>query len=61
VKITYDTVTDSISSPELDAKQTAELQRQLSTALIRNEPVQTVASNIVAFVKAAASSSDTGS
>jgi hypothetical protein len=61
VKITYDTVTDSISSPELDAKQTAELQRQLSAALIRNEPVRTVASNIVAFVKAAASSLGTSS
>jgi len=54
VKITYDTVTDSISCPDLDQAQTAELQRQLSTALIRNEPVRTVAGNIMAFVKAAA-------
>ena len=54
MKITYDTVTDSISCPDLDQAQTAELQRQLSSALIRNEPVQTVARNIVAFVKAAA-------
>jgi hypothetical protein len=56
MKITYDTVTDSISCPDLDSAQTAELQRQLSTALIRNEPVQTVARNIMAFVKAAAKS-----
>jgi len=54
VKITYDTLTDSISCPDLDQAQTAELQRQLSAALMRNDPVQTVASNIVAFVKAAA-------
>jgi len=54
VKITYDTVTDSISCPELDAGQTAELQRQLSAALVRNDPVRTVASSIVAYVKAAA-------
>ena len=54
MKITYDTLTDSISCPDLDQAQTAELQRQLSAALMRNDPVQTVASNIVAFVKAAA-------
>jgi hypothetical protein len=54
MKITYDTVTDSISCPDLDAQQTAELQRQLSTALMRNDPVRTVASNLVAFVKTAA-------
>lgn len=54
MKITYDTVTDSISCPDLNQAQTAELQRQLSAALIRNDPVRTVASNIVAFVKATA-------
>ena len=52
-KITYDTVTDSISSPDLSPEQTAELQRQLSTALIRNEPVQQVAARIMAAVRAA--------
>jgi hypothetical protein len=57
MKITYDTVTDSISCPELDQAQTAELQRQLSTALMKNEPVRTVASTIMAFVKAATKSS----
>ena len=57
VKITYDTVTDSISCPDLNQAQTAELQRQLSAALIRNDPVRTVASNIVAFVKATARAS----
>jgi len=54
VKITYDTLTDSISCPDLDQAQTAELQRQLSAALMRNDPVQTVARNIMAFVKATA-------
>ena len=53
MKITYDTVTDSISCPDLSPEQTAELQRQLSTALIRNEPVQQVAAKIMAAVKAA--------
>ena len=57
MKITYDTVSDSISCPDLTPSQTAELQRQLSSALMRNEPVRTVASNIVAFVKAAAATS----
>ena len=54
MKITYDTVTDSISCPDLDPAQTSELQRQLSSALMRNDPVRTVAANIMAFVKAAA-------
>ena len=57
MKITYDTVTDSIGCPELDQAQTAELQRLLSAALIKNEPVRTVASTIVAFVKAATTNS----
>jgi hypothetical protein len=53
MKITYDTVTDSISCPDLSPEQTAELQRQLSAALIRNEPVQQVAAKIMAAVRAA--------
>jgi hypothetical protein len=53
MKITYDTATDSISCPELDPAQTAELQRLLSAALVKNEPVRTVASSIMVFVKAA--------
>jgi len=53
MKIVYDTVTDSISCPDLSAEQTAELQRQLSAALLRNDPVRTVAGNIMAFVRAA--------
>ena len=54
MKITYDTVSDSISCPDLSPEQTIELQRQLSAALIRNDPVRTVASTIMASVKAAA-------
>ena len=54
MKITYDTVTDSISCPDLSPEQTQELQRQLSAALMRNDPVQTVAANIMQAVKAAA-------
>jgi hypothetical protein len=54
MKITYDTVTDSISCPDLTPEQTAQLQSQLSASLIRNEPVQTVAAKIMTAVKAAA-------
>lgn len=43
MKFTYDTETDSISSPDLDPAQTAALQSTLSAALHRNDPVQTVA------------------
>jgi hypothetical protein len=43
MKITYDTETDSISSPDLDAAQTAALQSALVGALARNEPVRDVA------------------
>jgi hypothetical protein len=53
MKITYDTVTDSISCPDLSPEQTAELQRQLSAALMRNDPVQTVAAMIMTAVRAA--------
>ena len=54
MKITYDTVTDSISCPDLSPEQTEELQRQLSAALIRNDPVQTVAAMVMTAVRAAA-------
>ena len=53
MKITYDTVTDSISCPGLSPEQTQELQRQLSAALMRNDPVQTVAATIMTAVRAA--------
>jgi hypothetical protein len=43
MKFTYDTETDSISSPDLDAQQTAAAQAALSRALYRNDPVQDVA------------------
>lgn len=56
MKITYDTVTDSISCPDLSPQQTLELQNQLSSALIRNEPVQQVAAKIMAAVRAAQAS-----
>lgn len=54
MKITYDTVTDSISCPELTQQQTKKLQSQLSAAWVRNEPVRTVANQILATVKASA-------
>jgi len=54
MKITYDTVTDSISCPDLTPEQTKKLQSQLSAALVRNDPVRTVASTILATVKASA-------
>ena len=51
MKITYDTATDSISVPGLDAEQTKILQNELAQALYRNEPVQTVAATIMAAAK----------
>jgi hypothetical protein len=42
MKFTYDTETDSVSSPDLDSAETAEIQRLLAQALHRNDPVQTV-------------------
>lgn len=48
MKITYDTVTDSISSPDLTPEQTRELQRELSAALGRNDPVRTVTGLLLA-------------
>lgn len=53
MKITYDTVTDSISCPDLDADQTRALQSQLSSALLRNEPVQNVVAMIMTTIKSA--------
>ena len=53
MKITYDTVSDSIGCPDLTPDQNRALQSELSAALIRNEPVQTVAARIMAAVTAA--------
>ncbi|MGA1811406.1 hypothetical protein EDF39_0950 [Frondihabitans sp. PhB161] len=55
MKISYDTETDSISATGLSAEQNAELQRELSSALYRNEPVQTVATTIMAAARRFAS------
>jgi hypothetical protein len=43
MKFTHDTEPDSISSPDLDAEQTAAIQALLSRALSRNDRVQDVA------------------
>ena len=43
MKFTYDTETDSISSPDLDPEQTAAIQATLARALYRNDSVQDVA------------------
>jgi hypothetical protein len=51
MQITYDTVTDSISSPDLTPEQNAKLQAQLSAALVRNDPVRVVASEIMTTVR----------
>jgi len=55
MQLTYDTVTDSISSPDLTPEQTREIQGQLSAALMRNDPVQTVARLIMATAAKASS------
>lgn len=47
MKFTYDTETDSISSPDLSPEQTRQIQSQLSAALYRNDPVQTVAKMLI--------------
>ncbi|MCU1405430.1 MAG: hypothetical protein JWQ43_1733 [Glaciihabitans sp.] len=49
MRITYDTVTDSISSPELTAEQNRQLQTMLSGALARNEPLRSVAAAIMEY------------
>jgi hypothetical protein len=51
MKITYDTATDSISSPDLTPEQSLELQDELSAALGRNDPIRTVAGLILARAK----------
>lgn len=51
MKISYDTATDSISASGLDDEQNAALQRELSTALYRNDPMQTVAATIMAAAR----------
>jgi hypothetical protein len=53
MKLTYDTETDSISSPDLDAQQTASIQAVLSRALYRNDPVQDVAKLLLEAAKEA--------
>lgn len=55
MKITYDTVADAISCPDLTPEQTQKLQSQLSSALYRNEPVQTVVRELLATIEAAKS------
>lgn len=47
MKITYDTVTDSISSPDLTPEATAALQSQLVAALARNDSVRDVANTLL--------------
>jgi hypothetical protein len=43
MKFTYDTETDSITSPDLGPRETAAIQSVLAQALYRNAPVQEVA------------------
>ena len=51
MQITYDTELDSVSSPQLNAEQTRELQAQLVRALALNTPVREVASGLLATAK----------
>ncbi len=51
MRITYDTETDSISVPGLDARQTKAPQNELAQALYRNEPVQTAVATIMAAAR----------
>jgi hypothetical protein len=53
MKFTYDTETDSISSPDLDAQQTAAIQSVLAQALYRNDRVQDVAKLLLETAKSA--------
>lgn len=55
MRFTYDTETDSISSPDLDAEQTRRIQSALSAALVRNDPVQTVARMLLDTARATGS------
>ena len=59
MRFTYDTETDSISSPDLDAQQTAAVQSALSAALYRNDPVQTVARLLLETARGAEAGSGT--
>ena len=47
MKITYDTETDSLSSPDLTPEQVQHLTRELLAAMSRNDGLQTVASEIL--------------
>jgi hypothetical protein len=47
MKFTYDTDTDSISSPDLTDEEVAKLQARLSAALGRNDPVRVVAEDLL--------------
>ena len=51
MKITYDTVADAISSPELSTEQNRALQSQLVAALAKNEPVRDVAYRLLTLAK----------
>jgi hypothetical protein len=53
MQITYDTVTDRISSPDLTPEQTRALQAELVAALGRNDPVRTVAQHLLETARAA--------
>ena len=56
MKITYDTVADRISCPDLTDQQTAQLQGLLSSALARNTPVREVAALLMSCATTAKSS-----
>lgn len=56
MKITYDTVADAISCPDLTPEQAQQLQRQLPAALVRNDPVRDVATMIMTAVRDAGGS-----
>ena len=56
MKITYDTVADRISCPDLTDQQTAQLQGLLSSALARNTPVREVAALLMSYATTAKSS-----
>jgi hypothetical protein len=47
MKFTYDTDTDTISSPDLTDEEVAKLQARLSAALGRNDPVRVVAEDLL--------------
>ena len=51
MKFTYDTDTDSISSPDLTDEEVARLQDRLSAALGRNDPVREVAQDLLEIAR----------